>query len=170
MLENDIPGGAGSVTGPKRHALKHGAVSSRSQTSSWKTSKLAESQIASSSDYMQQSRENFVSYKVFVSSYWSHLPQVFTRRLGEKAIVCAGIAAIIAKLDPILAFGELIGVIEGSEDAVGTKDRCLDRESYKSLSGRSQANFSDKRDELYDVFVAYSKLKGQRGDYDAADR
>lgn len=63
-----------------------------------------------------------------------------------------------------------MGVIEGSEDTVGTKGRCLDRETYTLLSARSQANFSHKRDEIYNLFEAYSKLKGLRRDYDAADR
>ena len=74
----------------------------------------------------------------------------------------------IDDLDPALVFGEFMGVIKGSEDAVGTKQRCLDRESYKSLSVRSQATFSHKRDEIYDLFVAYTRSKER--DYDAADR
>ena len=74
----------------------------------------------------------------------------------------------IGDLDPALVFGEFMGVIKGSEDAVGTKQRCLDRESYKSLSVRSQATFSHKRDEIYDLFVAYTRSKER--DYDAADR
>lgn len=61
-------------------------------------------------------------------------------------------------------------MIKGSEGAVGMKDRCLDRESYKLLSPRSQATFSNKRDDIYDLFIAYNRLKGQRRDYDAADR
>ena len=77
---------------------------------------------------------------------------------------------IIGDLDPALVFGEFMGVIEGSEDTIGTKRRCLDRESYKSLSVRSQGTFSHKRDDIYDLFVAYTKLKQKRGDYDAADR
>jgi hypothetical protein len=76
----------------------------------------------------------------------------------------------IAKLDPALVFGELMGVIQGSEDTVGMKDRCLDRESYKLLSPRSQATFFNKRDDIYDLFIAYRKLKRNRGDIDAADR
>jgi hypothetical protein len=76
----------------------------------------------------------------------------------------------IGDLDPALVFGEFMGVIKGSEDTVGTKQRCLDRESYKSLSVRSQATFSHKRDEIYDLFTAYTKLKGTGGDYDATDR
>ena len=75
----------------------------------------------------------------------------------------------IRDLDPALVFGEFMGVIKGSEDTVGTKRRCLDRESYKLLSVRSQATFSHKRDDIYDLFMAYTKLKGLQ-DYDAADR
>ena len=74
-------------------------------------------------------------------------------------------------LDPALVFWEFVGVIEGSENTVGTKHGCLDRETYKSLSNvRSRATFFHKRDEIYDLFMAYTKLKRQRQDYDAADR
>ena len=72
--------------------------------------------------------------------------------------------------DPALVFGEFMGVIKGSEDTVGTKNRCLDRESYRSLSTRSQATFANKRDDIYDLFMAYTKLKNKGFDYDAADR
>ena len=77
---------------------------------------------------------------------------------------------ITSGLDPALVFGEFMGVIKGSEDAVGTKDRCLDRESYKSLSVRSQGTFSHRRDDVYDLFIEYTRLKRQRQEYDAADR
>ena len=76
----------------------------------------------------------------------------------------------IGGIDPVLVFGEFMGVIKGSEDTVGTKDRCLDQESYKLLSFRSQGTFSHKRDDIYHLFIAYTKLKRQRQDYDAADR
>jgi len=73
-------------------------------------------------------------------------------------------------LDPALVFGEFLGVIKGSEDTIGTKHGYLDQKVYKSLSARSKATFSHKRDEIYGLFMAYTKRKGQRGDYDAADR
>ena len=63
-----------------------------------------------------------------------------------------------------------MGVIKGSEDTTETKQRCLDRESYKSLSIRNQGTFSHKRDDIYDLFMAYTKLKRRRQDYDVADR
>ena len=77
---------------------------------------------------------------------------------------------IIDNLDPALVFGEFMGVIKGSEDAVGTENRCIDRKSYKSFGIRNQGPFSHKWDDIYDLFVAYTKLKRERQDYDAADR
>ena len=77
---------------------------------------------------------------------------------------------IIRWLDPALVFGEFMGVIEGSEDTIMTKDGYLDRDAYRSLSARSQATFSHKRDDIYDLFMAYTKMKRRQGDYDAADR
>ena len=66
-----------------------------------------------------------------------------------------------------MVFGEFMGVIKGSEDTIGMKDKCLGRESYKSLSIRNQATFAHKRDVIYDLFEAYTKRKIG---YDAADR
>ncbi|KAF9642213.1 P-loop containing nucleoside triphosphate hydrolase protein, partial [Thelephora ganbajun] len=155
MLENDIGLGGrddGLIT-PKKHVRGHEATSSMSLTSPRNSRLRAGCGITSSSDYMQQFRRNFVSYGVFLASYWDHLPQTLTR-----------------VLDPALVFGEFMGVIKGSEDAVGAEHRCLDRESYKSLSVRSQRTFSHKRDDIYDLFTAYGKLKQKRQDYDAADR
>ena len=63
-----------------------------------------------------------------------------------------------------------MGVIKGSEEAVGTQYGCLDRETYRSLSGRTQGTFAHKRDEVYDLFMAYTKLMCQQQYYDAADR
>ena len=63
-----------------------------------------------------------------------------------------------------------MGVIKGSEDTIEAKHRCLDRISYKLLSARSHGTFPHRRDDIYDLFVAYTKLKRQRQDYDAADR
>ena len=76
----------------------------------------------------------------------------------------------VGGLDPALVFGEFMGVIKGSEDAIGTKLRCLSQEAYKLLSVRSQGTFSHRRDDIYNLFTAYTKLKRQRQDYDAADR
>jgi hypothetical protein len=78
MLENNI--GFGDSSNFRRRGL----APSTSPASSWKTIRLGGSRVASSSDYMQQSRTNFVSYGVFLASYWDHLPQTITRELGEE--------------------------------------------------------------------------------------
>jgi len=37
----------------------------------------------SSSDYMQRSKESFVSFRVFQEAYWPHFAQPLTKGLGE---------------------------------------------------------------------------------------
>ena len=86
MLQNDI-GQDNDNDGfiiPKMHVLGDEATSPTGSTSRWKSRLHAGSGITSSSDYMQQFRRNFVSYGVFLASYWDHLPQTFTRALGEE--------------------------------------------------------------------------------------
>jgi hypothetical protein len=86
MLQNDIRqdnDNDGFII-PKTHALGDAVVSPTSPSSRWKSRLRAGSGVTSSSDYMQQLRRNFVSYGVFLASYWDHLPQTLTRTLGEK--------------------------------------------------------------------------------------
>lgn len=75
-----------------------------------------------------------------------------------------------AKLDSALVFREFMGVIKGSEDTAGMGNRSLNRESYKLLSHRGQATFSNSRDDIYDLFTIYNRFKDRKRDYDAADR
>ena len=85
MLQNDIGQGNdndGFII-PTAHVPDE-AVSPTSPTSPRKSRLRAGSWSASSSDYMQQFRRGFVSYGEFLTSYWDHLPQTFTRALGEK--------------------------------------------------------------------------------------
>lgn len=170
MLQNDTKGenNNGSLLATKTPDTEDTMFSPRSPKSPGRSRFRAGSGGGSSSDYTQQLRRGFVSYGEFLTSYWVHLPQSITRSLGEGtsfALVYPNDNA-----DPALVFGEIMGVIEGSEETVGTKQRCLDREAYKALSFRTQGMFAHKRDEIYDLFMAYTKLKYQRQDYDAADR
>jgi hypothetical protein len=71
-------------------------------------------------------------------------------------------------LDPALVFGEILGVIKGSEQAIGTPQRCLDRAAYSSGSRRGMS--SHTKDAVYGLFVEYTKLKREPQEYDAADR
>ncbi|KAH9891312.1 hypothetical protein C8Q73DRAFT_119576 [Cubamyces lactineus] len=104
-----------------------------------------------SNDYMQQRRASFVSFGTFLEEYWSHFS-------GTKG------------LDPTLVFGEFMGVIKGSEEALAHPEGYLDMESYCKLSHRTQATFASQRENIYRLFQAYLKKKKERGDYDAADR
>jgi len=86
MLQNDI-GQDNDNDGfiiPKAHAPGDEVTSPTSPTSPWKSRLRAVSRSGSSSDYMQQFRKSFVSYGEFLVSYWDHLPQTFTRGLGEE--------------------------------------------------------------------------------------
>lgn len=86
MLQNDIGRGNdndGFII-PKTPVFDDEATSPTSPTSPWKLRHRAGSRSMSSSDYMQQSRKNFVSYGEFLTSYWDHLPQTFTRLLGKE--------------------------------------------------------------------------------------
>ncbi|KAL0950587.1 hypothetical protein HGRIS_007379 [Hohenbuehelia grisea] len=95
----------------------------------------------------------FISYIRFLQDYWAHFPQNLTKGL-----------------DPALVFGEFMGVIKGSEKALGTKDRHMDRQSYEELGHRSFSTFADQRHTIFDIFSAYTRQKRLNGDFDAADR
>ena len=92
MLQNDVEQenhNDGFII-PKAHALEDEVISPTSPTSPWKSRLRAGSGGTSSSDYMQQFRTSFVSYGEFLTSYWDHLPQTFTRALGEKRCLIRG--------------------------------------------------------------------------------
>ena len=86
MIQNDVMQGNhndGSIL-LETHVLGDEATSPTTPASPRMSRLRAGSGSISSSDYMQQSRRNFVSYGVFLTSYWDHLPQTLTKALGEK--------------------------------------------------------------------------------------
>ena len=86
MLQNDIRQGSdndGFII-PKMDVNEDDTTSPSSPVFPWKSRLRGGSVGTSSSDYMQQFRRNFVSYGEFLSSYWDHLPQTFTRVLGRE--------------------------------------------------------------------------------------
>ena len=70
--------------------------------------------------------------------------------------------------DPALVFGQILGVIKGSEEAIGTQQRCLDQDAYLSTNG--QGLLPHTKEVIYDIFTAYTRIKQQYQEYDAADR
>ena len=76
-------------------------------------------------------------------------------------------------LDPASVFGEILGVIKGSEKTIGTQHSCLDRDTYLSEDSRGISHrgmFSHAKETVYDLFIAYTKIKREYQEYDAADR
>ncbi|KAL4065819.1 hypothetical protein V8B97DRAFT_1114496 [Scleroderma yunnanense] len=96
--------------------------------------------------------DSFVTYNIFKGAYWPRLPQPMTKKLA-----------------PSLVFSEFMGVIKGSERAF-RRDRFLDRQTYVNLPSRAYPVFAHARDELYNLFESYHKLKRECGHYDLADR
>ncbi|KAI6165390.1 hypothetical protein EDD17DRAFT_225914 [Pisolithus thermaeus] len=97
--------------------------------------------------------DSFVTYETFANTYWPHFPQPLTKGL-----------------DPWLVFGEIMGIIKGSEKSLEFDDGTLDKNTYRSLPSRSNPTFSSQRELVYALFEAYSRLKRQRQHHDVADR
>ncbi|KAK2462120.1 hypothetical protein APHAL10511_006583 [Amanita phalloides] len=98
-------------------------------------------------------KENLISYNNFLGSYWHHFNQAFTKGLDSYSV-----------------FNELLGVIQGSEIAALSTQRCIDADTYETLSERSNPTFPTKRSAIYEIFQCYRKMKRQTSSYDAADR
>ncbi|KIN94541.1 hypothetical protein M404DRAFT_380130 [Pisolithus tinctorius Marx 270] len=96
--------------------------------------------------------DSFVTYEVFVHRYWPRL------------------AHLTKCLDPWPVFGEIMGIIKGSELSLQFDNGTLDKNTYCSLSSRTNPTFSDQRECLYALFEAYSKLKRHHQHHDIADR
>ncbi|KIJ45080.1 hypothetical protein M422DRAFT_207261 [Sphaerobolus stellatus SS14] len=101
------------------------------------------------------SKSPIVTFDTFRYGYWPHFAQNLTKGL-----------------EPALVYNEFLGVIKGSEETLhnGHDSNCLDRTTYVNLSERRQSTFARQREQIYDLFERYTKMKAERGDYDAADR
>ena len=85
MLQNDIERGNRNVGFiPEMDVFRDEATSPTSPTSPRKSRLRAGSEVTSSPNHRQQFHRNLVSYSVFLAFYWDHLPQTFTRVLGER--------------------------------------------------------------------------------------
>ncbi|KAF8972584.1 hypothetical protein BDZ97DRAFT_1752471 [Flammula alnicola] len=85
----------------------------------------------------------FITFDRFMGEYWPH----FTQSLKKK-----------------------FRVIQGSAGTVMSANGFLDRETYETLSGRTQPTFAEHRSDLYDIFLSYRAVKKKLCDFDASDR
>ncbi|CAG8590673.1 6705_t:CDS:2 [Acaulospora morrowiae] len=69
------------------------------------------------------------------------------------------------KLDCELVYSEF-SVIKGTN----TEIDYISREDYRAMSTKKYPAFCNNRDEIYDLFKKYEKMKALNGDYDSVDR
>jgi len=109
------------------------------------------SQIAESSGgYIRRSQ--FVDFRLFRSEYWKKFPGKLTKNM-----------------EPGLVFAEFMGVIKGSATNNSTL-RSLSRNEYLDLSDKHAPTFSEKRAQVYDLYLRYENQKNVYGDKDSTDR
>ncbi|ORY39423.1 P-loop containing nucleoside triphosphate hydrolase protein [Rhizoclosmatium globosum] len=94
-----------------------------------------------------------IEYPVFMLKFWKHLDVKLTH-----------------KMDPALAFNEIMGIIKGSYGAAKSEKGVLSRNEYMNLSERSFGTFKGvtARSKMYDLFLEYERVKGK--ELDAMDR
>ncbi|KAB2623944.1 hypothetical protein D8674_015604 [Pyrus ussuriensis x Pyrus communis] len=98
-------------------------------------------------------RTKEVNYDRFSLSYWPHFNMQLTK-----------------KLDASRVFTEIISHIKGGIGAIEAGDGKLSREDYVHLSeGRGSILSKQTREEIYDIFEAYEKMKMGKGEFDLAD-
>ncbi|CAG8439004.1 8533_t:CDS:10 [Acaulospora morrowiae] len=93
-------------------------------------------------------RTHFVDYDCFEEDYWPRFRDGFRK-----------------KLDCELVYSEF-SVIKGTN----TEIDYLSREDYRAMSIKKYPTFCNNRDEIYDIFKKYEKMKALNGDYDSVDR
>ncbi|KAF9231325.1 hypothetical protein BU15DRAFT_82546 [Melanogaster broomeanus] len=100
-----------------------------------------------------EGQQSLVTYDTFSRMYWPHFSQPLTKGL-----------------ESWLVYSEFMGIIKGSERSLSCSGGFLDKETYCTLSARSNPTFATQRETVYALFEAYCKLKTQRRQHDVADR
>ncbi|CAG8757797.1 24889_t:CDS:2, partial [Racocetra persica] len=98
-------------------------------------------------DTSEKSWAHFITFDLFEKKYWNHFSYHYRRRL-----------------DPALVYAEF-SIIKG----LNPKDDYLSREEYLSVNSKKYPIFYD-RDEIYNLFERYEKMKKLNYDYDSIDR
>ncbi|CAG8536872.1 991_t:CDS:10, partial [Racocetra fulgida] len=98
-------------------------------------------------DTSEKSWAHFITFDLFEKKYWNHFSDNCRRYL-----------------DPALAYAEF-SIIKGSNPEV----ECLSREEYLAVNTKKYPKFYD-RNEIYNLFERYEKMKKHNYDYDSIDR
>ncbi|KAK3421375.1 hypothetical protein EUGRSUZ_G02033 [Eucalyptus grandis] len=98
-------------------------------------------------------RAKEVTYEKFCAVYWPHFNDKIRRRL-----------------DPSRVFTEIMSHIKGGLQPADGCEGKLDRPAYVSLSeGRVSTLSIQRREEIYDAFEDYEKMKMENDEFDLAD-
>ncbi|KAL3731195.1 hypothetical protein ACJRO7_028121 [Eucalyptus globulus] len=98
-------------------------------------------------------RAKEVTYEKFCAVYWPHFNDKIRRRL-----------------DPSRVFTEIMSHIKGGLQPADGCEGKLDRPAYVSLSeGRVSTLSIQRREEIYDAFEDYEKMKLENDEFDLAD-
>ncbi|KAL8293616.1 hypothetical protein RQP46_000317 [Phenoliferia psychrophenolica] len=73
-------------------------------------------------------------------------------------------------IEPALCWSEILGIIEGSEEAVNTPNGALSEEQYLKLSERAHSTYVSHRPAIYAIYVAYRTLRNSRKYFDRSQR
>ncbi|RIA86623.1 hypothetical protein C1645_325835 [Glomus cerebriforme] len=91
---------------------------------------------------------HFVNYETFQKRYWDHFSDYYRQ-----------------KFDCELVYSEF-SVIKGLNPEVDY----LSKEEYQAISTKKYPAFCHNRDQIYDLFQRYEKMKAGNRDYDSMDR
>lgn len=98
-------------------------------------------------------RKKEVTFPRFLSLYWPHFNTHLTK-----------------KLDSSIVFTEIISHIKGDITSNVPFDSWLDREAYVGLSDRRASSLNcDAREIIYDIFLAYEKMRLKNREFDISD-
>ncbi|CAG8599278.1 1529_t:CDS:10, partial [Racocetra fulgida] len=98
-------------------------------------------------DTSEKSWAHFITFELFVKKYWNKFGYYYRN-----------------KLDPALVYAEF-SIIKGSNPEV----ECLSREEYLAVTTKKYPIFYN-REEIYNLFERYEKMKKLNYDYDSIDR
>lgn len=94
-----------------------------------------------------------VSYDKFVGSYWPHFNTQLTK-----------------KLDASIVYTEIISHIKGGIEAGSFLNGKLGRSDYVMLADKRVSAFcKETRENIYDIFLDYEKMKCLNGEFDISD-
>ena len=100
----------------------------------------------------EQDLRREVTYQVFKNELW--------RKMTKKKKV---------DYHPSLVWTEIISFIKGSVEALHSEERFITLEEYQTIGSKRAPSFTADRETIYELFLAYERIKRSLGMFDEAD-